>query len=75
MLCAPAWGWGTGHCWCLLRSEAKGQEAFEHNHHNRDVFEVSAKKVELQMKLRESILAYKTTRDGNLLSFITENGV
>lgn len=70
--CAPAWGLGTDRCWCFLSSEAKGQEAFEHNHHNNDVFEVSAKKMRLQMKVGESILAYKKTRDG---TFVTENGL
>lgn len=70
--CAPAWGWGTDRSWCFLSSEAKGQEAFEHNHHNNDVFEVSAKKMHLQMKIGESILVYKKSRDG---TSVTENGL
>jgi len=73
--CAPSWGWGTDRCRRLLSSEGKDQEAFEHNHHNKDVFEVSAKKMQLQMKVRESIPPCKKVRDGTLLSIITENGI
>lgn len=55
--CVFAWGWETVHCWCLLSFEAKGQEVFEYSYHNKDIFNLSATKMQFQMEVKKYVLA------------------